>query len=398
MKNVSAGLGLAIRNGGILAGALAVTIVLVSAQSGPALPPKTQSATKTAAQVYKNIQVLKDIPADQLIPAMQFMAASLGVECDFCHVESAFDKEEKKPKQTARKMMQMMSAINKDNFDGHREVTCYSCHRGASKPVGIPVISDEEPKTEIASGLTQETVGRIPDAGFLPVAHQVLAKYVQALGGEDAIRRVSSRIEKGTITAFGGHQFPVEIFAKAPDKRVSVIHLPNGDSITAFDGLIGWSAAPGRPVRQMSGGELEGARLDADFYFPLRLKEVFTKLETEQLDRIGDHEVEVVSGFKESQPLLQLYFDQQSGLLVRLLRYAESPLGRNPTRIDFADYRSEGGVKIPFRWMVARPAGRFTIQLTEVQQNVPIDDGRFAKPAAEPLPVNSDLLPAAIPQ
>lgn len=385
MKYPATALGVIMRRGDILIAAVAFPIAAAWAQSASPRLVKPESEPKTTDQAYKNIQVLKDLPADQLIPAMQFVASSLGVECEFCHVESAFDKDEKKPKQTARKMMRMMFAINKDNFDGHREVTCYSCHRGARKPVGIPIIGDEEPKIEVAMDMTsEETNAAIPDVARLPAVDQILAKHVQALGGEDAIRKVSSRIEKGTITAFGGHQFPVEVFTKAPDKRVFVMHLPNGDSITAFDGHVGWIGAPGRPVREMSGGELEGAKLDADFFFPLRLKEMFTKLESEQAVKIGDHEVNVVSGFADNQPVLRLYFDMQSGLLLRSVRYAESPLGRNPTRIDYADYRKEGGVKIPFRWTVARPSGRFTIQLTEVEQDIPIDDGRFSKPG-EPI-------------
>lgn len=385
MKYLATALGVIMRRGDILIAAVAFPIAAAWAQSASPQLVKPESEPKTTDQAYKNIQVLKDLPADQLIPAMQFVASSLGVECEFCHVESAFDKDEKKPKQTARKMMRMMFAINKDNFDGHREVTCYSCHRGARKPVGIPIIGDEEPKIEVAMDMTsEETNAAIPDVARLPAVDQILAKHVQALGGEDAIRKVFSRIEKGTITGFGGHQFPVEVFTKAPDKRVFVMHLPNGDSITAFDGHVGWIGAPGRPVREMSGGELEGAKLDADFFFPLRLKEMFTKLESEQAVKIGDHEVNVVSGFADNQPVLRLYFDMQSGLLLRSVRYAESPLGRNPTRIDYADYRKEGGVKIPFRWTVARPSGRFTIQLTEVEQDIPIDDGRFSKPG-EPI-------------
>ena len=101
-----------------------VVVRRVRAQAGS---PST--APKKAEEQFKNIQTLKGIPADQVIPSMQFITASLGVECDFCHVQGAFDKDDKKPKQTARKMMEMMFAINKENFEGHREVTCYSCHR-----------------------------------------------------------------------------------------------------------------------------------------------------------------------------------------------------------------------------------------------------------------------------
>src|SRR5215472_18761639 len=108
------------------------------------------TSTKTAEQQFKNIQILKTIPADQLIPSMQFIAGSLGVECEFCHVEGAFDKDDKKPKQAARKMIQMMMAINKDNFEDHREVTCNTCHRGSPHPASIPAVAGAEATPTIA--------------------------------------------------------------------------------------------------------------------------------------------------------------------------------------------------------------------------------------------------------
>jgi hypothetical protein len=85
----------------------------------PTTPP-AGAAPKTAEQAFKNIQVLKGTPADELQPAMQFISNSLGVECSFCHVQNAFDKDDKKTKQTARKMIEMQMAINKDHFNGDR--------------------------------------------------------------------------------------------------------------------------------------------------------------------------------------------------------------------------------------------------------------------------------------
>ena len=88
--------------------ALAAALLVVHAQNPTqASAPQTgaPAAPKTASQQFKNIQVLKDVPADQLIPAMQFITASLGVDCEYCHVEHAFDKDDKKPKVMARKMM-----------------------------------------------------------------------------------------------------------------------------------------------------------------------------------------------------------------------------------------------------------------------------------------------------
>jgi len=114
-------------------------IVLGGARAQSGAPPAPDAAgPKKAEEQFKNIQVLKGIPADQLIPAMQFITASLGVECEFCHVQGAFEKDDKKTKQTARKMMEMMITINAENFDGHRDATAYYCHRGTNKRVGAP--------------------------------------------------------------------------------------------------------------------------------------------------------------------------------------------------------------------------------------------------------------------
>lgn len=107
-------------------------------------------------------------------------------------------------------------------------------------------------------------------------------------------------------------------------------------------------------------------------------------MRSEQQAQINGRAVYVLTGTPENLPPAQLYFDEQSGLLLRVLRYAETPLGLNPTQIDYADYREEGGLKTPFRWTIARPGGAFTIQIEQTQQNVPIADDKFAKPASTP--------------
>ena len=162
------------------------------ARPGPAQSVPT--AGKTAEEAYKNIQVLKGVPADQVIPAMQFMSASLGVECEHCHVEHAFDKDDKKPKQTARKMMQMMFAINKDNFNGHREVTCYSCHHGVADPVGTPLVADAETMPVPHGAMKPEAA----KPAAMPPADQIVDKYVQALGGAEALEKSQAGLRRAT--------------------------------------------------------------------------------------------------------------------------------------------------------------------------------------------------------
>jgi len=360
----------------------------LKAQPSKSAPPSAAQAAaptaipKKAEEQFKNIQVLKGVPADQLIPTMQFITASLGVECDFCHVQGAFEKDDKKPKQIARKMMEMMFAINADNFDRHRAVTCYSCHRGNMHPVAIPVVMSEEPKPGMAAPAKAEDEAKdAMDQG--PAADSLLDKYVKAVGGTAAIDKITTRAMKGTID-FGGKSLPIDIYSKDPEERISFTHMPEGDSVTAFNGREGWLGTPGRPLREMHGSDLDGASIDADLHLATHLKQMFSETHVRGTEKIGNQEADVVVGQREGKPPIILYFDKQSGLLLRLVRYGDTALGWLPTEIDYADYRDADGVKVPFRWTLARPSGRFTIQVTEMKQNVPVDDAKFVKPASPP--------------
>ncbi len=343
--------------------------------------------SKTADQVFKNIQQLKGIPADQLMPSMQFIAASLGAECSFCHVQGKMDLDDKPTKQMARKMIAMTFDINKTNFGGHMEVTCYSCHRGAHHPMSVPAVLE----TDMAAppnGMPGPPNGMGAGANAASPAatgtvDQILAKYVAALGGADAIKGITSRVMKGSIAA-GGSDSPIELTAKAPNKRISVTHAPNGDSITAFDGTAGWMGGGPRPPRAMSPAESSAAGLDADLYLPLHLKELYPDLRVGRPETIAGVECETLVGSSSTYPSIRLEFDKSSGLLMRMVRYAETPLGRLPTQIDYADYKVLNGVKTPYRWTLARPNGRFTIQIAEMTANGPVDDERFVKPAGAP--------------
>jgi len=364
---------------------IGLAVVGAKAQSNT---PQTTAAPKLAEEEFKNIKVLKGVPADLVRPSMLFITASLGVECEYCHVRGEkgleFDKDDKKTKVTARKMMEMMFAINKENFEGHLEVTCYSCHRGAADPVGTPLVATEDAKPEPEP---RKAPGEAKPV--LPPADQLLDKYLSSIGGNAALQKVTSRVEKGSLTV-DGHQLPIEVYAKAPDKRVTIMHLPNGESITAFDGKQGWLSNAGRP-HMMSAAENEAVRIDSDFYFASHVKTLYAKFTVVPGEKIDGHDTYLVLGRNEGQPPLRLYFDQQSGALVRQVRYAETALGRMPTQIDYADYRDADGVKIPYRWTLARPGNRFTIQIDDVKQNVPVDDAKFAAP---PMPPPPDQKPA----
>jgi hypothetical protein len=361
----------------LCAGAISMTVVLVGAAErlkaqAEAATSKTEQA-QTAEQKFKNIQVLKGIPADQLIPAMQFISASLGVECEYCHVQHAMDKDDKKPKLTARKMITAMMQIDADNFKNAREVTCYTCHRGSVHPVGTPILSAENspafhaPEEEAAA------------ATVLPSAQAILDKYLAAVGGAAALQKIKTRVQTGNIEV-ADKKYPIEIYSQGPDKRVSISRLPSGPSITAFNGEAGWLSAP-NGIRRMSSAEQQAARIDAELYFPLQLPQMYQYFEVGSGEVIDGKATYLVSATGNDTPGLRLYFEQESGLLVRLIRFAETPLGRIPTEIDYADFRIADGVRLSYRWTLARPNGRFTIQIAAVKQNVPVDQGQFVAPS-----------------
>jgi len=359
-------------------GGPAVTIAVALFAGGIRLHgANTDATTRTAGRAYKNIQVLKNVPADQLIPTMQFISASLGVECNYCHVERQMEKDDKKSKKTAREMMQMVFTVNQNNFAGEREVTCNTCHRGATHPQPVPAVATGASSIDKTGNNSDDA----PESASWPSGAVVLAKYLDALGGGASLDKVTSRVEKGNALLAEGRKLPIEIFAKSPDQRVSVMHTANGESVTAYNGSAGWLLTPGRPPREMSASDEAAARLDATVMFPSHLAPLLGDLKLQpKTEDVDGHVATVVWGIAKGQPPVKLFFDPQSGLLLRMLHYTDTALGLNPTQVDYADYRDAGGLKTPYRWTIARPSGAFTIQLDEVRDNVPIDASRFVKP------------------
>ena len=366
----------------ILAAALAAGSVAFTPQPMYGQAPEP----KTAEEVYKNITQLKGTPADQVTPAMTFISASLGVDCAFCHVQDKPEADDKPQKKTAREMIAMQAMINKESFRGQRQVTCYSCHRGSARPVNMPPITE-------SGAPAPPPPAAAPPAGPVTTVDSIIEKCVAAMGGADAIRQVSTRVMKGVIVA-SGVSTSIEVITKAPNKRVTVTHNAAiavegaastegraNDMFTAFDGKAGWMGNSGRPARDMSPFESEASSLDAEFALALRLKEIFPQLRRGRPEDINGLQCETLNGSGPGRPAVRLYFDTKSGLLVRMVRYAETPVGRNPTQIDYADYRVIGTVRIPFRWTLSRTNGRFTIQISDGSENVPVDDSRFAKSA-----------------
>jgi hypothetical protein len=277
-------------------------------------------------------------------------------------------------------MVQMMSSINQANFGGRQIVTCYTCHRGSNRPKVTPSLA-----ALYGAMSTDEAEDIVQPAKGAPPAEQILDRYLQAIGGAERLAGLTAVVARGSSAGYGPEGTrPIEMFAAAPGRRTTIIHTLDGDNTTVYDGRTGWIAAPHRPVPvlMLSGSDLDGVRLDAELSFPVRIKEALGQWRVGFPTEIDDRPVQVVQGSRPGGALATFYFDSGSGLLVRLVRYASSRVGRLPTQIDYADYREVSGIKIPFRVKVTWLDGLEDMQLTDVQLNVPVDAARFAKPAA----------------
>lgn len=352
-------------------------ILMVSVAQAADWP--TTSPDKKSGEVYKNLKVLNDTPSDLLLPSMQFITSSLGVHCDYCHVENAFEKDDKPQKQTARRMMRMMQEINSTQFKGQQRVTCYSCHRGSPKPLTVPAVP------LAPSPLLDKPV---PDpastAPNQPSPADVIAKYVAALGGAEAMARLNTLEEVGIFHS-DAREFPIEIYQSKPGRSSVRIHFPGADRISVFDGAAGSITLPGRPARAMSSVEADAARMDADLQFALSLNTIFPEIKFRGLSKLGAEEAVLLSGERPGLPAVEMYFSSTNGLLLRVVHYLPSALGLNPVQTDYSDYRkiAAAGVKVPFKWTSATPTGRFTVQIRTARTNVPVPDKVFSV-SAEP--------------
>jgi len=337
-----------------------------------------------AEEVFKNVQVLKGIPVDEFMGTMGIFSAALGMSCENCHAanDSKWENyagDNTARKRTARAMVGMMAAINKTYFGGRQVVTCFACHRGGDHPKTTPELD-----VIYGANTSDELDDAVEQAPGAPSADEILNKYIQAIGGAERLARITSFVAKGTSSGYGPESAkrPIEIYAKAPNQRSMIIHTDNGDSTTTTDGRAACISAPLRPVAvlPLTGGELEGAKLDAALSFPGQVKQALTRWRSGAPSIIDDSKVLVVQGTTAGGSIATLYFDPDTGLLVRMRRYAASPVGRMPTQFDFSDYRDVAGVKMPFKWTMTWLDGRENVELSEVQPNVSIDAAKFAKP------------------
>jgi outer membrane lipoprotein-sorting protein len=371
--------------------------------SSPQTPAPAQTPAATAAPKektlgqsteVKNIQLLKDLPESQLGTVMNFMAASLGKRCDYCHVNKGgvwtWESDEKPEKQTGREMIKMVMELNKTTFKGNTAVSCYTCHRGRTSPMGLIPLPLTRP-TPPPQAATTPTTGAAAAPGAAaatasptpapPTADQVLAKYTEALGGAAAIDKTQTRMMKGTFTGANGVAIPFEIYQKAPDKFYINVTTQQGTVERGFDGKMAWEKSP-RGINELTNPMLDSLKSVFLFFHNIKLKEQFSQMRAGGRDTINERAIIIVSGRNNEKKRERLFFDAETGLLVRRITYTETPVGVIPEQIDFDDYRVVDGVKLPFTVRVSsvEPGLLSTRTFSEIKINVPVDDAKFNMP------------------
>jgi len=333
---------------------------------------------KPVEQVRKNIQVLKGLPAPQIYPVMWFIRDSLGVQCDYCHVKQgpdldkgwSWESDDKPQKVRAREMMRMVLDINKNSFGGNQAVTCYSCHRGTTRPERLVALP------------TFEAFVTRPDAKpAVPTAEQILDRYIKSVGGQDAAAKVKSIVYTGNIQRSEGRNSAVEITTKGADKYLSKLTTPQGTVVQGIDVGAVWVKDNNGP-RPLADADLEQLRQRIALYGVIKIAEQPAQMRVLGLEKMGDKDAYVIDVTSGPKTIKKYFFDAQTGLLLRITTIRQAILLPLPEQTEFEDYRDVGGVKLPFtmRTSDVDAFSAATRKFTDVRLNVAVDDSVFKMP------------------
>ena len=352
--------------------------------------PQVGQTDKTVEQTRKNIQVLKGLPESQLFLLMNFVAVSLGVKCNYCHVEQGKDpgtgrtkwvweSDDKPVKLKAREMMRMVLSIKSNDKIDFREnpVTCHTCHRGQLKPVGLPSMP-------LAQSGHEDGFGELPiSATPTQSVEQIFSKYFTAVGG-DAAATNKTLILKGKREASQGRNWPNEITIASPNKFLMVTTTPQSTSRQIINGEKGWIVS-GANVRNLSATEAADASRGVGELFSLIKVKPAQSMRVGGIEKVGERDAYMVENATDTKTE-RYYFDTQTGLLIRKVTLRKTLLMPFPEQVDFEDYRDVAGVKLPFviRYSAIDTFDSWTRTFTEIKRDVTVSESLFAGPAVTP--------------
>jgi hypothetical protein len=330
------------------------------------------------------LEVLQSLPEAQLFPLMNLVATSLGVHCDYCHVQAnpdlsrtpsnvggwVWDRDDKLPKRRAREMMKMVVDLNSSRFRGETKVTCYTCHRGATQPARLPPL----PPPAAPEG------ARTPLPIRLPSADRVWATYISAVGATDSAALGAPTIIRGWDERPEGRYGRFEITVAGLNRYRITLTTPEGTTNQALDGEVGWVATNDRVQRFASDANVARLRRIAMRYRPV--KDQPPNARTVGIERVDDRDAYVLQGKIDSITTQRSYFDVVTGLLRREITTTETLLVPLEEQVDYEDYRDVAGVQLPFRIRTSdgAPYSTTTRTVLEIRRNVPVADSLFRPP------------------
>ena len=352
---------------------------------------KVPQGEKTVDKTRKNIQILKGLPDSQLFLLMNFVATSLGVDCNFCHVQQGKDpttgltkwvweSDDKPQKHTARQMMQMVLSIKANDKIDFREnpVTCYTCHRGQRQPDGLPPMPLTRSGHE--GGVNEDAPSR---RTTLPSVEQIFTKYVEAVGGNTA-STTKTLVLKGRRVASQSRSWSNEISVALPDRFLIVATTPQSTTRQIINGDKGW-IVNGTNIRNLSASEAGQAGRSLDQLFNVIKVKQAQGMHLVGIQKMGEHDAYLIENATESKTE-RYYFDTQTALLLSKITLHKTMLMPFPEQIDFEDYRDVDGVKIPFmiRYSAIDTFDSWTRTFTEIKRNATLSDSMFANPNPSP--------------
>lgn len=363
--------------------------------------PTTTAQGPLAPETFKNIKVLNDLRADQVRPSMEYFTAALGVQCNFCHVPNQFDSDEKRTKGTARKMIQMVQRFNADKGNPI-SLTCATCHHAHPQPERLPLATEMTPDEAAAFAARQQQRGGGPGGagadqgrggapgtpgaqqgrgGFQPpteTVDEVVAKYVQAMGGAEALGKAHTRVLKGTVTTRDLVTSPFTTQETASGNYRIQVDQKQGPIVRVWDGKAAWVQAFGQ-TRDLESIQADQVHRLADFNLPTEMQQRYTSLQVGRYGNIDGTPTIGLTARVNADVVEQLQFNRDTGLLMRRTIQTRTPFGPLPEQVDYSDYRDVSGVKVPFlvRWATWNQVT--TEKLSEAQINAPVDDSAFQK-------------------
>ncbi len=217
----------------------------------------------------------------------------------------------------------------------------------------------------------------------LPAAEVLFDKYLKALGGEAALDKFKSRVMRGSVEiAPMGVKGTFETTQKAPQMSLTTMNLTGlGVIQQGYDGAVGWAKDPFTGLRELKGGELVTVQRAASIN-PGNWRKSYGSMKTTGRSKVGDREVYVVEGAYTTDTPDKLYFDAQTGLLLRMDAVVNSPQGRIVSETTFDDYREVDGIKVSHSLRAVMGAATLVTRVEEVKHDVALDDKSFAKPAS----------------